>query len=101
MLRERAEVLPKFSGRNLTSPGGLQRAPRGSARVIPLRPMVARRQGPAPQSRALTASQSLDPQQSLALRQAVAFAKAVMAQADDQGRVDYYDRWGNKVCLKP
>jgi hypothetical protein len=69
--------------------------------------MVARRQGLAPQSRALAASQSLDPQQSLvpqqslALRQAVAFAKAVMAQADDQGRVDYYDRWGNKVCLKP
>ncbi len=81
---------------------------RSSARVIPLRPKIARRlplAGPRLQDAvtrepSVAPLASLDKQQSVALRQAVAFAKAVMAKADAQGQVDYYDRWGNKVCLK-
>jgi hypothetical protein len=81
---------------------------RGSERIIPLRPKIARRLPPAPPRQQDAANRepsiaplaSLGKQQSAALRQAVAFARAVMAKADAQGKVDYYDRWGNKVCLK-
>lgn len=74
-----------------------------SARVIPLR-LKAERRLPQPVRKTELANAPAPPQQSAdqgaALRQAVAFARAVMAEADRNGDINYYDRWGNKVCLK-
>lgn len=44
--------------------------------------------------------QALSQRQSHALQEALAFARDLMAQADESGGIDYYDRWGNKICLK-
>lgn len=105
--RPMAQISPSYT-RPLVWCSGEQ----SSARVIPLRPKIARRLpsgstlcGPVVQPRSEVArdraSTHLGSQQSAALRRAVAFARAVMAEADAGGQIDYYDRWGNKVCLKP
>ncbi len=99
----------RAAARPLARRGQAAAKPQGSARIIPMPGLPhaealrgARQERGAPREAAVgRRAQALPLRQSQALQDALAFARALMAQADEDGAVDYYDRWGNKICLKP
>ncbi len=118
MTTQLGPITPRRTRRDQAS-----RPPQRSASIIPLHAKVgdavAGRQAALPRSLPAASASSasrgaeglrrpslrrqpkaLPRQQSQALREALAFARALMEQADEQGAIDYYDRWGNKICLK-